>query len=176
MWLFLLFLLVPIIEIAIFIQVGGLIGLWPTLGVIILTAVAGTALVRSQGATALMEIQQSFNELRDPTRPLAHGAMIMLAGLLLLTPGFFTDFAGLLLLVPPVRDAVMLRIGKRIHISANARERPETAASSRHSPYGNGVIDGEYVVEDEPAHPRPAPPDLEADDRPGRKPSGWTNH
>ena len=60
MWLFLAFLLVPLIEIALFIQVGGLIGLWPTLAIVVITAIVGTALVRSQGLRALGELQGSF--------------------------------------------------------------------------------------------------------------------
>ncbi|MCB1343243.1 MAG: FxsA family protein, partial [Pseudooceanicola sp.] len=78
MYLFLAFLLVPIVEIALFIQVGGLIGLWPTIGIVILTAVAGTWLMKVQGRAALAELSRSFSELRDPTAPLAHGAMILL--------------------------------------------------------------------------------------------------
>ena len=91
MWLFALFLAVPLIEIALFIQVGGWIGLWPTLLIVIVTAVVGTALVRSRGAHAIEELRQSFRDLRDPSEPLAKGAMVLFAGALLLTPGFFTD-------------------------------------------------------------------------------------
>ena len=101
--LFLLFLAVPLIEIALFIQVGGWIGLWPTLLIVVLTAIAGTYLVRSQGGQAMNQMRRSFDELRDPTEPLAHGAMILFSGALLLTPGFFTDAVGFALLVPPVR-------------------------------------------------------------------------
>ncbi|MEO1285405.1 MAG: FxsA family protein, partial [Pseudomonadota bacterium] len=82
MWLFLTFLAVPLIEIALFIQVGGFIGLWPTLGIVVLTAVLGTWLVRSQGAMALGQLRGSFSRLDDPTEPLAHGAMILVAGAL----------------------------------------------------------------------------------------------
>ena len=74
-----MFLVVPIIEIALFIQVGGLIGLWPTLALVLLSAVAGVAIMRSQGARAGMQIQRSLAEMRDPSRPLAHGAMIIAA-------------------------------------------------------------------------------------------------
>lgn len=186
MWLFWLFVAVPIIEIALFIQVGGLIGLWPTLAIVLLTAVLGTSLMRSQGAHAWAEIQDSINELRDPTRPLAHGVMILIAGMLLLTPGFFTDTLGLLLLVPPVRDAVMRHLSRRIRVS---RVRME-GASARHEPhrppYGDGVIDGEYIVEeDDLRRSRPqTPPDLGDDissdgQAPGRGQagrSGWTRH
>lgn len=110
MWLFLAFLLVPIIEIALFIQVGGLIGLWPTLGIVVLTAIAGTMLVRGQGLATLAQLQASLAEGRDPTGHIAHGAFILVAGVLLLTPGFFTDATGFLLLLPPVR-AALIRYG-----------------------------------------------------------------
>ncbi|MEP1929651.1 MAG: FxsA family protein, partial [Roseibium sp.] len=65
MWLLLIFVAVPLIEIALFIQVGGLIGLWPTLGIVLLTAIAGTWLVRTQGVMAIGNLQRSFSELND---------------------------------------------------------------------------------------------------------------
>jgi UPF0716 protein FxsA len=95
MWLFFLFLSVPLIEIALFIQVGGWIGLWPTLGIVVATAVAGTMLGRSQGSQALQRLRRSFDELRDPTETLAHGAMILFSGALLLTPGLLHRCRGL---------------------------------------------------------------------------------
>ena len=140
MYLFLAFLLVPIIEIALFIQVGGLIGLWPTLAIVVVTAVAGTWLVRTQGRLALARLAQSFNELRDPTEPLAHGAMILLAGVLLLTPGFFTDAVGLALMVPKVRTWVLKYLSTRVQVQSVRFGTPP-----RQPPSGPGdVIDGEY--------------------------------
>ena len=140
MYLFLAFLLVPIIEIALFIQVGGLIGLWPTLAIVVVTAVAGTWLVRTQGRLALARLAQSFNELRDPTEPLAHGAMILLAGVLLLTPGFFTDAIGLALMVPKVRTWVLKYLSTRVQVQSVRFGTPP-----RQPPSGPGdVIDGEY--------------------------------
>ena len=117
MRLFLLFLLVPIMEIALFIQVGGIIGLWPTLAIVILTAVAGTFLIRSQGAAVLMQLRGTMENLSDPTEPLAHGAMVLFAGALLLTPGFFTDALGLSLMIPGVRDRVYRFIRKRVTVA-----------------------------------------------------------
>ncbi len=87
MWLFLAFLTVPLIEIALFIQVGGAIGLWPTLGIVVLSAVIGTWLVRTQGAMAMGQLRSSFSRLDDPSEPLAHGAMILIAGALLADVG-----------------------------------------------------------------------------------------
>ncbi|WP_319545806.1 FxsA family protein [Ruegeria conchae] len=145
MYLFLAFLLVPIIEIALFIQVGGLIGLWPTLAIVVLTAVLGTVLVRTQGRTALANLQRSFAELDDPTEPLAHGAMILLSGVLLLTPGFFTDAVGFALLVPGIRVAVFRYLKSKATIT---QFQMGTSAQFRTGPdpfNQDDVIDGEFT-------------------------------
>ena len=118
--LFFLFILIPVIEIALFIKVGGLIGLWPTIALVLLSAVIGSVLIRSQGSRTLIEVQQSFRTLNDPTRPLAHGLMIVIAGMLLLTPGFFTDALGLLLLIPPVRSAIYAFLKSRVTVVTTA--------------------------------------------------------
>jgi UPF0716 protein FxsA len=156
MWLLVLFLAVPLVEIALFIQVGGLIGLWPTLGIVVLTAVAGTWLVRSQGSMELARLRASFEELRDPTDPLAHGAMILFAGALLLTPGFFTDAVGLALLVPSVRRAALRHIRARFRVETFAYGTRPPASSS-------DTIEGDW----EDVTPR---------HRPTHRPSGWTRH
>jgi UPF0716 protein FxsA len=100
MWLFILFVAVPIIEIALFIQVGGWIGLWATLAIVVLTAALGTVLVRAQGLQTLRTLQSNVERGGDPMGPIAHGALILLAGVLLLTPGFFTDAVAVALLIP----------------------------------------------------------------------------
>jgi len=158
MRLFALFLVVPLIEIALFVQVGGVIGLWPTLAIVVLTAVLGTSLMRSQGAMAMGEIRQSFHEMRDPTEPLAHGAMILLAGALLLTPGFFTDAVGLLLLFPPFRAAAYRWVRARVEVQAFA-----TAEPPRNHPRRDDVIEGDYK-------------DVSHSQRHDSGPSGWTRH
>ncbi len=166
MWLFIAFLLVPLIEIGLFIQVGGLIGLWPTLGIVIITAILGTWLVRKQGALALGQLRSSFSELKDPTEPLAHGAMILVSGALLLTPGFFTDAFGFLLLIPGFRTIAYRYIRARVKVQRfEMGQRPGGPARQ---PKGSGpVIDGDYeeVGEDQ------RPPK-----RPTHGPSGWTRH
>ena len=116
MWILIAFIAVPIIEIALFIQIGGFLGLFPTLTVVVLTAIAGTYLVRAQGLSVLSQLQSRFREMNDPSEPLAHGAMILFSGALLLTPGFFTDFVGFLLLIPNVRAAVFQKVKERINI------------------------------------------------------------
>ena len=119
MILFLIFVIVPIIEIALFIQVGGALGLWPTLAVVILTALAGSILLRSQGLATMARIRGNIESLQDPSKELAHGALILAAGVVLLTPGFFTDAVGLALMFPPVRNAVIKFGFERIVTQSN---------------------------------------------------------
>ena len=119
MWLFVLFVTVPIIEIALFIQIGGEIGLLSTLGIVIATAFLGTYLVRKQGLNALSQLKNNVETLENPIAPLAHGIMILLAGALLLTPGFFTDAVGFSLLVPNIRIWLFERVKQHILHSQN---------------------------------------------------------
>lgn len=156
MWLLIAFIIVPIIEIALFIQVGGWLGLWPTLAIVVATALLGTWLVRTQGALALSELRGSLSGQSDPTEALAHGAMILVAGVLLLTPGFFTDALGFALLTPPFRRAAFNYLRKRVKVqsfSTGPQRRPRTAN-------GANTIEGEFV-------------EVEPDSTP-REPSGWT--
>jgi UPF0716 protein FxsA len=153
--LFLLFLIVPLIEIALFIQVGGIIGLWYTLLIVVLTAILGTYLVRSQGLAVLNQLRGSFEELRDPAEPLAHGAMVLFSGALLLTPGFFTDAVGFALMVPAVRSAVFRYFRSRIDIQS-------VQFGSKSPPrQDETIIDADYEDLDDPGP---------------KKPSGWTRH
>ncbi len=97
------FILVPIVEIALFIEIGGWIGLWPTLAVVVLTAFAGTALLRAQGLATLQRGRETLARNELPVKELFDGMCLLFAGALLLTPGFLTDSVGLLLFVPAVR-------------------------------------------------------------------------
>ena len=103
LWILLAFIGVPLIEIALFIEIGGLIGLWPTIAIVIATAVAGTALIRRQGLNTLQRAQQEMDARRLPVRELFDGICLLFAGALLLTPGFMTDAVGFALLVPSLR-------------------------------------------------------------------------
>jgi UPF0716 protein FxsA len=151
--LFLIFVGLPILEIALFIEIGGAIGLLPTLGVILLTAVLGTAIVRWQGLRALDRLRASMETGGDPMGPIAHGALILVAGVLLVLPGFFTDALGLLLLVPPIR-ALLIRWG--------APRATVRAASYVRRPGPPVTIETDYEVVDD---------DFGRDARRG---SGWT--
>lgn len=154
MRLFLLFLIVPLIEIALFIQVGGFIGLWWTLAIVILTAALGTFLVRSQGLAVLAQLRGSFEELRDPTEPLAHGAMVLFSGALLLTPGFFTDAVGFALMVPGIRARIFQFFRSRISVQSVQYGQPADKEADI-------VIDAEFEEVEPPTQ---------------NGPSGWTRH
>lgn len=113
MWIFALFLLVPLIEIALFITVGGWLTLWPTLAIVVLTGVLGAFLVRWQGMGVLRDLQRA-NVTGDPISPLAHGALILIGGFMLMLPGFFTDTIGFLLMIPPLRRVLIAVLARRI--------------------------------------------------------------
>ena len=156
MWLFIAFLAVPLIEITLFIQIGGAIGLGWTLVTVVLTAIAGTWLLRNQGRLSIGQLRSSFSDLQDPTEPLVHGAMILFSGALLLTPGFFTDAVGFLLLVPSVRIALFKAIRARVKIQT-------FETGPRRRPAQGDVIDGEYS-------------EVQPDRDRVNRPSKWTDH
>ncbi len=104
--LLLLFIFVPIIEIGLFIQVGGFLGLWPTIALVLITAFVGASLVRSQGLQTLMSVQNRLNQGELPAQQIFEGVMLAVAGVLLLTPGFMTDALGMLVLLPAPRAAI----------------------------------------------------------------------
>ena len=147
MLLFALFVGIPILEIALFIQVGGWLGLWPTLGIVILTALVGTTLLRTQGLQTLGQLQSSVSKGQNPMDPIAHGAFILIAGVLLLTPGFFTDALGLSFLIPPVRKYLIKagasKMASRSFVFVNGQnvQQPRPASED--------IVEGDYEVAEE---------------------------
>lgn len=152
-----LFITVPIIEIALFVQVGGQIGLWPTLGVVILTAVIGTALLRHQGLDTLRRVQESLAQDRLPVQEMFDGLCLLMAGALLLTPGFMTDALGFLLFVPPFRAAAAKAAGRyilthgQVHVHTSGAhwedggpERGGPSDGYGKAPGAGPVIDGDF--------------------------------
>jgi UPF0716 protein FxsA len=159
----LLLLGLPLVEIALFVLVGQAIGLWPTLALVVLAAVAGVFLVRVNGLQALMRMRASIAAGEDPVGPMAHGALSVVAGILLIVPGFFTDALGLLLLLPPVQTALIARVAARARVRATRRATP-------HGPRAAGArtIEGEFERIDDPAASGPSAPSGP------RSRSGWT--
>ena len=112
LFLVLIFIVLPIAEIYVIIQVGEAIGVLPTIALLVLDAFLGAALWRSQGRAAWRRFNQALAEGRIPTREVFDGAMVILGGAFLLTPGFITDVIGALLLIPPTRAAFRGIVGR----------------------------------------------------------------
>lgn len=189
MWLLLPFVVLPIIEIALFIQVGGAIGVLPVIALVLASAFAGVAIMRRQGARAALDVQQAMREVGDPTRPMAHGALRMIGAVLMVVPGLFTSALGLLLQVPMLRDLILRRMAARVRVSGAGfstgfSQGPQTGFGG-YPPRprrDDGVIDGEYSVQDDPPAPvRDGLTDQSKGDQggeggPRRGNSGWTQH
>jgi UPF0716 protein FxsA len=138
------FLVVPLIEVFLFIEIGGAIGALWTVLLCVATAVAGAALVRHQGQSVMASAQQALRENRMPATEAFDGICILLAGLMLLTPGFFTDAVGFALLIPPLRHALRRYLARHVRqVDLQMRAGP-----------GGRVVDGEWEVVNDP--PRPA--------------------
>ncbi|TMM41439.1 FxsA family protein [Colwellia ponticola] len=115
--LFVLFIIIPIIEITVIMQVGALLGLWPTVAIVILSAWLGAKYVRQQGLATLQSVQTKMAQGEMPSGEIVTGLMLLVAGVLLVTPGFVTDIFGLLLLIPGVRAAIGRKV--QAHIKVN---------------------------------------------------------
>ncbi len=147
-----LFIAVPVIEIALFIQVGGVLGVWPTIALVLLTAIVGASLVRSQGLQTLLTVQQRLAQGQLPAQQILEGVMLAVAGVLLLTPGFFTDILGMLVLLPAPRAYFAKQLMSRvvvgnIHASGSGFEQPNPF-HDRANPNGT-TYEGEFERKDD---------------------------
>ena len=189
--LMLLLVALPLIEIGVLIKVGGWLGFWPTLGIVVLTGALGIAVIMEHGLTAAIRLQRAMLAGETPLLTMLDGALLVAAGILLVTPGLIADVVGLLLLVPPVRRLAARALGRWLLLLDPGAVRPDAAdgprAGGRDSrpgggghdgprhrgegprprPSGNGgagpVIDGEYRRLDE----RTVDPNERPNDRPG---------
>ncbi|GAA6171599.1 membrane protein FxsA [Colwellia sp. KU-HH00111] len=118
--LFALFIIVPIIEITVLMQVGELIGAWPTVAIVVISAWLGAKYVRQQGLATLQSVQAKMAQGEMPSSEIVTGLMLLVAGVLLVTPGFVTDIFGLSLLVPSIRQALARSVQAHIHTSQGA--------------------------------------------------------
>lgn len=141
-FLFLIFIAVPLIEIAIFIEVGGAIGVWPTVGIVLATAFIGATLLRVQGLTTWRRAEEAMRRGEPPVAEMLDGVFLFIAALLMVTPGLFTDCIGFALLIPPFRRAIGRHAARRI------------AASSRFTVYSSGMAGGRRGPGG-PQHPEP---------------------
>ena len=149
--LLLLFILVPLAELCLFILLGDVIGLGPTLAIIVITGILGAWLTKAQGIRALTRFRQAGAEGRLPHQEVLDGILILLAGAVLLTPGFLTDTVGFLLLLPPCRNMIRGRLAAYLKtkiriIDPMAGSTPKPAPA--HPPAGKGKIIDVEVVSD----------------------------
>ncbi|MBD3670265.1 MAG: FxsA family protein [Gammaproteobacteria bacterium] len=142
--LFLLFLVVPLLEIYLLIKIGGIIGALPTVAMVVLTSVVGSVLIRQQGFSTLQRARQGMQGGQLPAMEMLEGVGLLIAGALLLTPGFFTDAVGFLLLVPPLRRRLILNLLRNAVV---VQSRPQGRG-----PRGgdSNTFEGEYWDDDDP--------------------------
>lgn len=156
--LLLIFIILPMIELAVLIKVGSHIGVLWTLLLIFLTAIIGVTLLRAQGLATLMRASRKLEEGSVPAQELAEGFLLALSGALLITPGFVTDTFGFLLLVPSVRKAMVGSVLKMLQVRAFGSMRgtvygerdvpPQNDPRIHRNANGSNTIDGEYRRED----------------------------
>ena len=118
--IFLIFIIIPIVEIIIFINIGNIIGIWSTVLIILITALVGIFLVRRRGLSLLFNARQNMSEGIMPTEEIKGGIFLLISGLLLITPGFFTDCVGFAVFLKPVQDIIALR-AKNYFVSRTRR-------------------------------------------------------
>jgi UPF0716 protein FxsA len=149
--LFLLFIFVPLVEIYFLIKVGNVIGAFPTVLVVVSTAIAGAWLLKQQGLATLMRFQASTAQGRVPAQEMAEGLALAFGGALLLTPGFVTDIIGFLCLIPITRKGIIRWLMRRMKLKVMAgmdsmdAEVRETRSSR--------TIEGDFVVKDKDRDP-----------------------
>lgn len=154
LYLFATFLAVPLIEIALFIAVGSRIGIVPTLLLCVVSAVLGAVIVRHQGLQTIARLQERLKLGEMPTLELAEGAAILAAGILLITPGFFTDAIGFTLLFPPARRWIIDWLGRRFSGEVQTYYSRRKGDPHAGQPRGPTIIDVEAEeVDEKPGNP-----------------------
>ena len=162
--LLLLFIVVPIAELAVLIQVGQAIGVWWTIALLVADAILGSLLARSQGRVAWRRFNEALGSGRPPAREVLDGALVLFGGALLLTPGFLTDILGLVLLLPPtralVRAVLVRRFMHRMIASMGAPRSPRPQPARGYDVEGTaverepGALGGDAPPPAEPGRPR----------------------
>lgn len=153
--LFLLFAALPIIEIAILVNVGDVIGGWNTVAIVIFTAFVGAYLVRQQGVSTLMQAQQKMQTGQLPGQEMAEGLLLVISGVLLVTPGFVTDAIGFLFCLPFTRPIIAKLLIKHFPMKVVAGQQPfnQSPPFEEQRPSGGNIFEGEFEAKkDETSH------------------------
>ncbi|MGH1352740.1 MAG: FxsA family protein [Methyloligellaceae bacterium] len=167
--LLLIFIVIPLAEIYVFIQVGSLIGTWYTIGLVIITAIIGTSLLRLQGYGVLSRAQSTLNKGDLPVDSVIDGVFLLIAGALLLTPGLITDAIGFLLFVPLLRRAIAKAVFKRFVMMGKDNMKVYTQQDfyeehTRKKPHNDNIIDADFSeVKDESNKKEPEKTDIDPD-------------
>ena len=133
----------PTLELYLLIEIGSGVGAIPTIFLVVFTAVLGGLLVRRQGISTLKRVRQASERGEVPALEMLEGAVLLLGGLLLLIPGFFTDAVGFLCLLPPLRRLLLMGVAQRLRASA------EVVGTQHSRPDSGRVIEGEYRREND---------------------------
>ena len=141
LYLFLLFTLIPLVELWLLFQLSGVFGFWTTIAVVLGTGFVGAALAKWQGWLAIHRVQNELRQGLLPTKAVGDGVLILIAGALLITPGVLTDVFGLALLVPPIRSGVrrILQLWLAKHVRVDA------ASFAQRAEFRDDVVDGRVV-------------------------------
>ncbi len=140
-FVFIAFLIIPFVEIYLLLQIGGIVGVFPTIALVVLTAVIGAGLLRQQGLATWQRFQDNLAKGTLPAYEMIEGPILLVGGALLLTPGFFTDIIGFACLIPPIRKKIAQYIIEKRLVQAGvpphqpSKEQPD-------------VIEGEFRKED----------------------------
>ncbi|AGH81934.1 FxsA cytoplasmic membrane protein [Psychromonas sp. CNPT3] len=149
--LFVIFSAVSLLEIFVLVKVGSFLGPWPTVALVLVSALVGSALVRSQGLQLIQQLQQRIAQGEMPGQQLIEGGMLLMTGVLLVTPGFVTDFCGLLLLQPNIRASIARVILSTIKLNPASM----STGFSQNKPFKNeslgdgDIIEGEFERKDD---------------------------
>lgn len=148
--LFLLFAILPIVEITVLINIGDQIGGWNTVAIVIVTALAGAYLVRQQGLSTLLHAQQKMQTGNIPGQELAEGLLLVIAGVLLVTPGFITDGLGFLLCLPMTRPVIAKSLLKQLSVQVVSQKTQNGQFYNQQRPSSNDdIIEGEFEHKDD---------------------------
>lgn len=140
-FVFLAFLIIPFVEIYLLLQIGGIVGVFPTIALVVLTAIIGAGLLRQQGLATWQRFQDNLAKGTLPAYEMVEGPILLVGGALLLTPGFFTDIIGFACLIPPMRKKIAQYIIEKRLVQAGMppHQQPKTQPD---------VIEGEFRKED----------------------------
>ena len=147
--LFLLFAILPIVEITVLINIGEQIGGWNTVAIVIITALAGAYLVRQQGLSTLLHAQQKMQTGNIPGQELAEGLLLVIAGVLLVTPGFITDGLGFLLCLPVTRPVIAKSLLKQLSVQVVNQSQDGQFYSQQRPSSNDDIIEGEFEHKDD---------------------------